>query len=59
MKRGILAGRLTPDDLESMGEKILATNYECSRDTARKARRSVLSEFAEQSNSDKLTTNDK
>ena len=47
MRNDIQQGQRTVAELESMLEKNLATNYGVSRDTARKARKAVLSEFAE------------
>ena len=38
-------GKLTEFELRDMREKVLASRYRVSRDTARKARRAVLSEF--------------
>jgi hypothetical protein len=55
MRRDIAEGR----QLEDMLEKELAHIYGVSRDTARKARIAVLSEYVENSNSDKSSTNDK
>ena len=48
-----LQEELTREKLETMLEKELAAKYKVSRDTARKARDAVLSEFVEKSNSDK------
>jgi hypothetical protein len=48
-----LQGELTRERLETMLEKELAEKYKASRDTARKARGAVLSEFVENSNRDK------
>jgi hypothetical protein len=53
MKRDIQAGRHTVTSLRGMLEKSLAETYCVSRDTARKARKAFLSEFVENSNSDK------
>jgi hypothetical protein len=53
MKRDIQTGKLTVDSLRAMREKQLAGPYGVSRDTARKARNAVLSEFVENSNHDK------
>jgi hypothetical protein len=47
MRNGIQQGRLTLAGLKDMLEKDLEANYGVSRDTARKARRAVLSEFGE------------
>ena len=55
MRNDIQQGRLTVAQLEDMLEKNLATNYGVSRDTARKARKAVLSEL----NSRQIPTNDK
>jgi hypothetical protein len=53
MRRDILERRLTEDGLRAMLEKQLKVRYGVSRDTARKARDAILSEFAKKSNSDK------
>jgi hypothetical protein len=53
MRRDILGRRLTEDGLRTMLEKQLKVRYCVSRDTARKARDAILSEFAKKSNSDK------
>jgi len=53
MRNDIGQGRRTPAELSSMQEKELAAEYGVSRDTARKARKAVLSEFVENSISDK------
>jgi hypothetical protein len=53
MRDDIREGRQTSDGLKNMLEKTLAEKYEVSRDTARKARTAVLSEFVEKSNRDK------
>jgi hypothetical protein len=53
MRRDIQAGRYTVTSLRGMIEKSLAETYCVSRDTARKARKAFLSEFVENSNSDK------
>jgi hypothetical protein len=53
MKRDIREGRYSPADLQAMREKKMATTYDASRDTARKALAAVLSEIVEKSNSDK------
>jgi hypothetical protein len=45
MRAEIQAGRLSADDLHHMKQVELAVRYSCSRDTAAKARRTVLSEF--------------
>jgi hypothetical protein len=45
MRREIQAGEMTPANLTAMIEKELACKYSVSRDTARKARNAVLSEF--------------
>jgi hypothetical protein len=45
--------------LADMKEKAFRENYGVSRDIAREARKTVLSEFADNSNSDKLSSNDK
>lgn len=55
MRDDILHGRQTVDDLRQMLEKQLADSYDVSRDTARKARTAVVSEFVENS----IATNDK
>jgi 7-cyano-7-deazaguanine synthase in queuosine biosynthesis len=47
MERDIREGRQTADNLRAMREKNLAATYGVSRDTARKARRAVLSEFVD------------
>jgi hypothetical protein len=47
MRNDIQQGRLTLAGLKDMLEKDLEANYGVSRDTARKARRAVLSEFGE------------
>ena len=54
MRRDIREGRQTAEGLRTMLEKNLATTYGVSRDTARKARITVLSEFFENSNSSLL-----
>lgn len=46
MMEDIRQGRLTESDLKAMLEKTLAAKYGVSRDTARKARNEVLSEFS-------------
>jgi hypothetical protein len=53
MKCGIQAGKFTHASLSAMVEKDLAQTFGVSRDTARKARNAVLSEFDENSNPDK------
>jgi hypothetical protein len=53
MQRDIREGQLTRSKLDAMCEKELAARYCVSRDTARKARLAVLSEFVEKSNRDK------
>jgi hypothetical protein len=53
MRGDIVDGRQTSDGLQNMREKTLAEKYGASRDTARKARTAVLSEFVEESNRDK------
>jgi hypothetical protein len=58
MRGDIRDGRQSASSLHAMLEKELAATYGVSRDTARKARSAVLSEFVENSNCDK-TTNDK
>jgi DNA-binding GntR family transcriptional regulator len=45
MREEIQQGRLTIAQLQGKVEKDLASKYGVSRDTARKARKSVLSEF--------------
>jgi hypothetical protein len=55
MRNDIQRGRHTVADLEDMLEKNLVTNYDVSRDTARKARKAVLSEL----DSRQIPTNDK
>jgi hypothetical protein len=59
MRREIRQGWHTPTTLRDTLEKNLAAAYSVSRDTARKARTAVMSELAEDSNSDKSrqTTN--
>jgi DNA-binding GntR family transcriptional regulator len=47
MRNDIQQGRRTVAELKNMLEKNLSANYGVSRDTARKARRGVLSEFGE------------
>jgi len=47
MRNDIQQGRLNAAALKNMLEKNLAENYVVSRDTARKARNAVLSEFGE------------
>ena len=53
MRSDIKSGRRTVESLRDMLEKDLEKNYEVSRDTARKARTAVLSEFIENLNTDK------
>ena len=53
MRDDIAAGRPTEMQLRDMTEVNLAETYRVSRDTARKARNSVLSEFAANSITDK------
>ena len=53
MRGDIQEGRQTAESLREMLEKDLETTYGVSRDTARKARTAVLSEFVENSNRDK------
>ena len=53
MKHDIRECRLTVAELRGMLEKAMAERYGVSRDTARKARSAVLSEFVEESNHDK------
>jgi hypothetical protein len=53
MKRDVQTGNLTEASLRAMLEKNLAETYRVSRDTARKARTTVLSEIVENSNRDK------
>jgi len=53
MKHDIRERRLTVTKLRGMPEKAMAERYGVSRDTARKARSAVLSEFVEESNHDK------
>ena len=55
MRNDIQQGRLTVAELDNMLEKNLAAKYGVSRDTARKARKAVLSEL----NSRQIPTNDK
>jgi len=55
MRADITAGKLNVRELESMLEKDLAPRYRVSRDTARKARNAVLSEFVDR----QTATNDK
>jgi DNA-binding GntR family transcriptional regulator len=45
MRLDIKKGRLIPDSLAAMLEKQMVEQYGASRDTCRKARRRVLSEF--------------
>jgi hypothetical protein len=45
MRQAIHQGRLTPEVLDSTKETVLAVEYGVSRDTARKARNLVLSEW--------------
>jgi hypothetical protein len=59
MKRDIAEGRQTVSSLNAMLEKELEHIYGVSRDTVRRARNAVLSEYVENSNSDKSSTNDK
>jgi hypothetical protein len=62
MRADIREGRETPASLEAMLEKQLAEKYHVSRDTARKARNAITSEFVENgipTNGDKRSTNDK
>jgi DNA-binding GntR family transcriptional regulator len=47
MKSDIHQGRRTVAELKDMREKQLCADYGVSRDTARKARTAVLSEFEE------------
>ena len=47
MLKDTRGGKLTEFELRDMREKVLAGRYGVSRDTARKARRAVLSEFDE------------
>jgi hypothetical protein len=53
MRGDIRDGQRTAESLRAMLEKELETTYGASRDTARKARTAVLSEFVENSNRDK------
>jgi len=53
MKTDLRRGRYTLAELQEMKEKELAATYAVSRDTARKARRAVVSEIAENSIRDK------
>jgi hypothetical protein len=53
MRRDIHEGRETADTLKNMLEKNLASGYGVSRDTARKARKAVLSEIVADSDFDK------
>jgi hypothetical protein len=55
MRDDIQQGRRTVAQLEDMFEKDLSANYGVSRDTARKARKAVLSELK----SRQIPTNDK
>jgi hypothetical protein len=55
MRDDIKHGRYTVAELENMLEKNLAAHYGVSRDTARKARKAVVSEL----NSRQMPTNDK
>ena len=59
MRRDIRDGRHTTASLDDALEKNLATDYGVSRDTARKARTAVLSEFVDNPNSRQTATNDK
>jgi DNA-binding GntR family transcriptional regulator len=52
MRRHLEEG-LPREELEAMLEKELKEKYGCSRDTARKALKAVLSEFVVKSNFDK------
>jgi hypothetical protein len=45
MRRDIAEGRHTPESLDAMLEKQMVAQYGASRDTCRKARTNVLSEF--------------
>jgi len=47
MREDVRQGRRTVAELKKMLEKELASTYGVSRDTARKARNAVLSEFGE------------
>jgi DNA-binding GntR family transcriptional regulator len=47
MRNDIQQGKLTAAELAVMLEKNLSANYSVSRDTARKARKAVLSELGE------------
>jgi hypothetical protein len=58
MRNGILQGRCTVTELDNMLEKSLVEDHDASRDTVRKARKAVLSEFGEL-NSRQTPTNDK
>jgi Queuosine biosynthesis protein QueC len=53
IRHDLESGRLTSEGLLAMFEKNLVEAYRVSRDTARKARDAVLSEFVEKSESDK------
>jgi hypothetical protein len=54
MKDDLESGRLTSENLQALHEKQLSNDYlNVSRDTARKARNAVLSEFVEKSKGDK------
>jgi hypothetical protein len=55
MRRDIDEGKYTQVDLRNMLEKALADSYNVSRDTARKARKAVLSEIVAR----QISTNDK
>lgn len=59
MRAAIESGEMKPSDLEDVAEKRLETRFKASRDTCRKARTEVLLEYVENSNTDKLATNDK
>ena len=59
LRNDIQQGRLTVPKLEEMLEKDLSTNYGVSRDTARRARNTVLSEFVEIFDAHQTPTNDK
>lgn len=56
MKRDITAGTLTIEALEKLKEVAMASTYAVSRDTARKARRNVLSELGGQEPRQSSTT---
>ncbi|MGB3445210.1 MAG: hypothetical protein WBA48_00750 [Xanthobacteraceae bacterium] len=50
--KAAMVSRSDMDDLRSMTEEVMATTFDASRDTCRRARNEVLSELVGQSNSD-------